>query len=95
MIKYIIKTYSKATDSNKNFAGEDFTAYYGKNQKLLGFTGSHAERVGMAFELMTWRIKDYGFSRVCDAKRSWIYKNPERNSPYWTPEVVEIIEVEV
>lgn len=95
MVKYIIKTYSKATKDNPNFANEDFTAYYGKNQKLIGYVGSHAEHVKSVLELNNYNILNYGYNRECDAKRSWIYKNPERNSPYWTPDELEIIKVEV
>ena len=46
-------------------------------------------------ELNNYNILNYGYNRECDAKRSWIYKNPERNSSYWTPDELEIIKVEV
>ena len=95
MIKYLIKTYSKATENNPSFAGEEFYAYYGKNQKLLAYEGSHAEHVHSAFNSISYMLEEYGFNRECDAKKSWIYKNPDRNSPYWTPDIVEIIKMEV
>lgn len=33
---YMVKTISKSTDMNKNFANTIQIGYYGKNQKLLG-----------------------------------------------------------
>lgn len=94
MTKYIIKNYSKATESNLNFSGEDFVAYYGKENRLVGYTGSHAERYNQAFPISRWLVEEYGYSRKSDAKRSWVYKNPDRDLPHWKSEV-EIIKVEV
>lgn len=94
MTKYIIKNYSKATESNKNFAGEDFIAYYGKENRLVGYTGSHAQRYNQAFPISLRLVEYCGYDRKCDAKRSWVYKNPDRDLPHWKSEV-EIIEVEV
>lgn len=91
MKKYIVKVVGKATENNPHFAGQEFVAYCGKNQKLLGHEGSYVEAAHMVKKLDAYMIKEYGYSRRCDAVRSWNYKNPE-NSPYWsiTTEIVEV-----
>lgn len=93
MKRFLVKCHSVATPANKNFAGQENTTYYGKDQKLLASLGSHAEAVYMAFDNRSWQTKEYGYTRKCDAVRSYIYKNPE-NTEYWQTEV-EIVEVEV
>ena len=47
----------------------------------------------MVKKLNVYMIKEYGYSRRCDAARSWNYRNPE-NSPYWST-TAEIVEVNV
>lgn len=93
MTKYIIKSVSKATPENENFAGQELITYTGKGETTLGRMGSHAEACYNAFELRDWMIAEYGYSRKCDAVRSWSYKNPE-NTKWWRTEV-EILEVTV
>ena len=88
---YIIRTISKATEFNKNFAGQTHTYYYGKAQELIAAYGTHDAYIDR--NLSAWWIKEYGYSRLCDAKRSWMLKNPE-NSKWWNT-VSEIIPVEV
>lgn len=91
MKRFLVKTISKATEINPNFAGTESISYYGKNQKLLGYyIDSHAEASYTVMALKEYWIQEYGYTRECDAKRSWCYKNPE-NSKYWafTREVVE------
>ena len=43
--------------------------------------------------LNDWQIKEHGYKRECDAKRSYEYKNPQ-NDEHWRT-VVSIIECEV
>ena len=97
MKRFLVKTITKATESNTNFAGtESISSYYGKNQKLLGHIGhigSYAEASHTAMYLKEYLIKEYGYTRECDAKRSWCYKNPE-NSKYWTS-TCEVVEFDI
>ena len=93
MKKYIVKVTGRATENNPYSAGQEFVAYYGKNQKLLGHEGSHAEAAHTAMDLKEYLIKEYGYTRECDAKRSWCYKNPEK-SKYWTS-TCEVVEFEI
>ena len=93
MKRYIVKVSGKAIENNPHFAGQEFVAYYGKNQKLLGYEGSYVEAAHMAKKLDAYMVKEYGYSRWCDAERSWNYRNPE-NSPFWSC-TAEIIEVDV
>ena len=93
MKKFLVKTISKATETNSNFAGTESISFYGKNQKLLGRIGSCAEATHTTMDLQKYLIKEYGYTRECDAKRSWCYKNPE-NSEYWTS-ICEIVEFDI
>lgn len=89
MKRFLVKTVATATQENPNFAGAVHEYLYGKEQKLVAASGDP----WINQEAYPAMIRDYGFSRECDARRSWIYKNPE-NSKYWRTEV-EIIAVEV
>ena len=93
MKRFLVKIISKATENNPYFAGQECVAYHGKNQKLLGYEGSYVEAVNMVKKLDVYMIKEYGYTRECDAKRSWCYKNPE-NSKYWTS-TCEVVEFEI
>ena len=93
MKRFLVKTISKATETNSNFAGTESISFYGKNQKLLGHTGSYAEATHSTVELKGYLVEEYGYTRECDAKRSWCYKNPE-NSEYWTS-TCEVVEFEI
>lgn len=91
MTKYIVKTTSYATENNKNFSGKMIYGLYGKNQKLLEMGGSYAEERFLDFGMSTYMLREYGYNRECDAKKSWIYKNHE-NTEYWksTAEIIAI-----
>lgn len=82
MIRYLVREESKATADNPNFAGQEMTAYYGKKGIPLARYGSHAKAMHGEMDFDNWMIAEYGYKRKCDAKRSWVYKNPE-NSKYW------------
>ena len=97
MKRFLVKIISKATEINPNFAGTEFiSSYYGKNRKLLGHIGhigSYAEASHTAMDLRECLIKEYGYTRECDAKRSWWYKNPE-TSKNWTS-TCEVVEFDI
>lgn len=92
---YVIKITATAKANNPSFAGCITHHYYGKNQSLIGgddFEGTYCKQCGV-HPMDSYLVKEYGYTRLCDAKRSWIYNNPI-NEPYWV-ETTEIIEVEV
>lgn len=93
MKKYLIKVISRATEQNPNFANQEYTSYYGKGQEVLCRKGSYAIATGTAFEMNSYLVKEYGYNRLCDAKRSYQFKYPENNK-FWSS-TSWIIEVEV
>ena len=90
MVKYVVKETSVATPENPNFAGETSIMCYGKDGVVLYRGGTHCRHPDE--HMWMWGVTEYGYNRLCDAKRNWVYKNPE-NSEYWTS-TVEIVEVE-
>lgn len=94
MTKYIVKTTSKATDSNPNFAGQTSIVYYGKGDHTLGMVGDHNRLNYNYKELNPYLVKEYGYSRECDAKKAYSYKNTIDNYGYWET-TAEIISMEV
>lgn len=94
MKKYLVKVISKAIEQNPNFANQECISYYGKEEKVLCRKGSHAIATGSVIKMDSYLVKEYGYNRLCDAKRSWIYKNSNGNNGYWM-QSTEIIEVEV
>ena len=96
MIRYLVKLTGTATENNVNFAGETSVCYYGKNQKLVGREGTHVPEEN--FIVTRYFLEEYGYKRLCDARRSWIFKNPntesEKRLDMWRNDV-EIIKVEV
>lgn len=96
---FIVKVTSKATPDNKNFAGEVHVNYFGKDQKMIGsYVSKDGGELIAEDPLNEWRIEEYGYTRLCDARHSWIYKNgntlnalPDGTS-YWE-DSVEIVEV--
>lgn len=91
MIKYLVKEISTATAENPNFAGQTSIYYFGKGERILAKEGTHGTDYN--FNHIDWMINEYGYSRLCDAKRAYAYKNPE-NSKFWTS-TVEIVEIEI
>ena len=86
---YIIKSVSTATPENHNYAGKVHTYYHGVGDMLIG---SHTGDPWIDFPLSEYRIEAFGYSRMCDAKRNFSYRNPE-NSKYWST-VATIEEIE-
>ena len=89
MKKYLVKETSTATPSNPNYAGDISIYYFGKAERMIAREGTHLPYDN--FDHTEWLIADYGYNRVCDAKRAYAYKHPE-NTEFWTSEV-EIVEV--
>ena len=77
---YLIKVTYVAKEDNPNFAGQTQIWYSGKGTKSI------EEQY-----LTQWWTENYGYSRLCDAKRSWELKN-QGDELYWfkTCEVVEV-----
>lgn len=92
MKKYLVKTVSTPTELNENFKHEFAVYYYGKKGKSVG-TVSNAGAFSRNWLPSMYQIKEYGYDRVCDAKRSWNYNNPQ-NDDYWRTNV-QIVEYEV
>ena len=89
MKRYLVKEVSTATEENTNFRGEVSTGYFGKRDCLIKLDSLKDKRKD--FDHTTWMLTDYGYKRLCDAKRNWTYKNPGI-SRFWfsTSEIVEI-----
>lgn len=90
MTKYLVKETSIATPSNPNFAGDLLIVYYGKGEQMVAREGTH--RPCDNFDRTDYMLNEYGYNRLCDAKRAYAYKHPE-NTEFWTS-TVEIVEVE-
>ena len=85
---YLVELISTATEQNPNFAGETTTWLYGKGQTPLKRTGNHYPTEN--FDRMHL-INEYGYTRIGDAKRSYIYTNTE-SGKFWSHSV-RIVEV--
>ena len=90
MKKYLVKLTSVATENNPNYKNQTNIFYYGKGQVLIYNEGDVMFKTARS----DFMIREYGYDRLCDAKRSWIYKNRNDNDDYWM-RLTEIIEVEV
>lgn len=93
MKRYVVMSVSKATESNLNFAGQVLISLHGKHDAEIGNLGSHAEATYMVREPSVYMLTEYGYSRKCDAVRSYMYKHPQ-NDKNWTTEV-SILEIDV
>lgn len=91
MIKYLVKSISKATEENKNFAGKVSTYYHGKGDYLVSTDNELIWNAPKS--LSPYFVSEYGYDRLCDAKRCWSYKNPE-NDKFWKT-TCSIVKVEV
>ena len=88
---YLVKSVCKATANNQSYCGETHTYIHGKEEYLL-LADTRDEFV--ARDLMTpYFVRQYGYKRECDAKRSYSYTHPE-NTEYWRS-TAEIITVEI
>lgn len=90
MEKYLVKIVSVAKPDNPTYTNEEtHTYYYGKGDKLVG---AYDCDPWVATKLNAYMIEEYGYSRLCDAKRNWGYRNHRREERYWTSRV-EIIKI--
>ena len=87
MKRYLVKTVCKATANNMSYGGETHTYISGVDGYLLL---AETRDKYVARNNMTPRmVRQHGYMRECDAKRSYAYKHPE-NTEYWqsTSEIV-------
>ena len=94
MKRYLVMNVTTPTAENvKNWpdnAGQVHVYFYGKEDYKLFARGSSWQN----FDLINaYQIKEHGYKRECDAKRSYEYKNPQNDNSWRT--VVSIIECEV
>lgn len=85
---YLIKATAKATDENPSFAGDVHVYYHGKGDEVLCRTGD-GEIWPFRRYMNKYLIREYGYTRKCDAVRNFTYNNPQ-NDKNWT-ETTEII----
>lgn len=83
-MKYLVKVTYVATNDNPNFAGETNVYWSGKGSK------SEKDNFSQYF------LENYGYSRLCDAKKNWDYNNqedsPVNGKTFWikTAEIVKV-----
>lgn len=69
-----------------NYANADPDAVvmyiYGKGDEILLSDGDKNLNIN---HMTPFLVREYGYKRECDAKRSWAYRNPEVNR-YWKAE---------
>lgn len=97
MKRYIVAIESVATPDNDNFKGQNSITWYGVGEEWLANMGSHAKAMHSEQLPHPCFIREYGYKRVCDAKRNWCYKtakaDPKKyNGKYWDVISVKIIE---
>lgn len=87
MTKYIVVLISKAKDNNPNFAGQTSVGIYGKGEQMIACGGDHCKHNCYGKKKL-WKsdVREYGYSRECDAKRSYIYKHCGEEK-YWDERV--------
>lgn len=97
MIKYLVKLTSVATEKNVNFFGITNIYYYGRCETVVaGRDNDMWLNRELDDPLTKYFIKEYGYNRICDAKRSYIYKRAKEPDCYgYWDENAEIIKVEV
>ena len=93
MKRYVVRSVSTATPSNLNFAGQVLISLTGKYGADIACMGSHAEAEQMVRMPSDYMVAEYGYSRKCDAVRSYAYRHPQ-NDNHWTTEV-SIVEYDV
>ncbi len=82
---FLVESIATATERNENFRGEAHLRYYGKEQKCL--YSDAPDPFSRKNDLIPYFVMKYGYTRECDARRSWIYNHPEIDLPYWNTEV--------
>lgn len=82
---YFIKSISTATETNPSFAGEVHIRVSGKGEEDI-FCETPDGWYNKDFTMYAYGIMEYGYKRLCDAKRSYSYKHPQ-NDQHWTTTV--------
>ena len=100
MTKYLVRVSMVATDANPNYAGETSIAYYGKGQQTVANLGTHPVNAHYEQPLNDYMIGEYGYNRLCDAKRSYFLSEDciswdEKHNEYWTVTDRTIVSFEV
>ena len=89
---WFVKSVSTATCENKNFAGEVHTYIFGKGEFRL-FEDVPGGFYNKDLTDCPYCVIEYGYKRICDAKRSYSYKNPQNDGSWRT--AVKIVSVDV
>ena len=89
---WFVKSVSTATDENKNFAGEVHTYIFGKNEFRL-FEDVPGGFYNKDLTDCPYCVVEYGYKRLCDAKRAYSYKHPQNDNSWRT--TVKIVSVDV
>ena len=84
-IYYAVMTIYTATKENVNFPGEVQTWINGKEDKVLFAEGTSDHWNDQP--LYAYRVREYGYKRMCDAKRNYSYTHQESESKSWIKEV--------
>lgn len=84
-IYFAVMTINTATEINTNFPGEVQTWISGKEHKTLFSEGTSDKWNEQP--LYAARVREYGYKRMCDAKRNYSYTHPETFTKYWKKEV--------
>ena len=92
MTKYLVKVTYVAKENNKNFAGETQVWYKGKKGRTVACDGGSFYGYPKAPQ-DDYFTRVYGYDRLCDAKRSYSYKNCADEDAWYKS--VEIVSVEV
>ena len=82
---YYVQITNRATENNKNFAGEVHVSVYGKDQKQLAYAITKGERYSIEHDIIPYFAIKYGYKRACDARRSFMFNHVE-DEKYWTTE---------
>lgn len=89
---WFVKSVIMATKDNKNFAGEVHTYIFGKEEFRL-FEDVPGGFYNKDLTDCPYCIIEYGYKRLCDAKRSYSYRNPQ-NDDFWRT-TVKIVSLDV
>lgn len=89
---WFVKSISTATPENKNFAGEVHTYIFGKDAFRL-YEDVPGGWYNKDLTDCPYCVLEYGYKRLCDAKRSYSYKHPQNDDSWRT--TVKIVSIDV
>ena len=88
---YIVKVVTKAKPNHPNTPGVENTYYYGKGETMIGYNCKDNSFSSLdVWDYTEWQVKEYGYRRLCDAKRA--VKAHDRTEKYWDVTVTIIAE---